>query len=88
MTEVHIHIHNSAGAEPPTVTASKKASRKAATKAAPTPAKKRKGKPNPKLKKGLKAANKKARKKDGSFKKGWNKSRVMKEGHRLAKGGR
>ena len=87
MTEVHIHIHNSAGAEPPKVRTTK-TSRKTATKAAPTPAKKRKGKPNPNLKKGLKAANKKARKKDGSFKKGWDKSRVMKEGHRLAKGGR
>lgn len=85
MTEVHIHIHNSAGAESPKVTATKKAARKAAPKAAPAPAKKRKGKPNPRLRSGLKAANKKARKKDGSFKKGWDKSRVMKEGHRLSK---
>ncbi len=85
MTEVHIHIHSSAGAEPPKVVRAKKTSRMAATMAAPAPAKKRKGKPNPKLRKGLKAANKKARKKDGSFKKGWDKSRVMKEGHRLAK---
>ena len=31
----------------------------------------------------LKQANGKARKKDGSFKKGWTQSRVMREAHRL-----
>jgi predicted nucleotide-binding protein (sugar kinase/HSP70/actin superfamily) len=36
-----------------------------------------------KLSKHLKEANKKARKKNGSFKKGWSQSRVMKEAHRL-----
>jgi len=35
----------------------------------------------------LKAANKKARKKDGSFKKGWGRGRVMSEAHRLKKKG-
>lgn len=44
-------------------------------------AKKRQGKPNPKLARALKEANKKARKKDGSFKKGYSQSRVMKMAH-------
>ena len=36
-----------------------------------------------KMSKYLKEANAKARKKNGSFKKGWSQSRVMKEAHRL-----
>lgn len=42
---------------------------------------KRQGTPNPKLAKALKDANKKARKKDGSFRKGYDKARVMKMAH-------
>jgi len=42
---------------------------------------KRQGKPNPALARALKAANKKARKKNGEFRKGYDKARVMKMAH-------
>jgi hypothetical protein len=38
-----------------------------------------------KLSRALKQVNKKAKKKTGAFKKGWNRSKVMKEAHKLAK---
>lgn len=38
-----------------------------------------------KLSRALKQVNKKAKKKSGAFKKGWNRSKVMKEAHRIAK---
>jgi len=37
------------------------------------------------LQRALKAVNAKARKKDGSLKKGWSQSRIMKEAHRITK---
>ena len=40
---------------------------------------------DPKMKRALRKANQKARKKDGSLKKGWSQSRVMKEAHRIKK---
>ena len=40
---------------------------------------------DPKMKRALRRANKKARKKDGSLKKGWSQSKVMKEAHRIKK---
>ena len=39
------------------------------------------------MKSALKKANAKARKKNGSFKKGWTQSRVMKEAHRIRRRG-
>jgi hypothetical protein len=46
---------------------------------------KRRTRRNPKMKRALRKANAKARKKDGSLKKGWSQSRVMKEAHRIKK---
>ena len=43
----------------------------------------RKGKKDPKMARALKQANAKARKKNGSFKKGYDQARVMREAHKI-----
>ncbi len=86
MSDTHIHIHLN-GESVAATTSPKKAKRRAtssSSKKAVSPPKK-KGKPNPKLKRAMKKAHSVAKKKDGSFKKGWNASKMMKHAHKLAK---
>lgn len=45
--------------------------------------KKRKGRKDPKLGRAMKAAHARAKKKNGDFRKGWNKSRMMSYAHKL-----
>ncbi len=83
MSDTHIHIHlngESVAAISPTKA---KKSRAKPVKAASPP--KRKGKKNPKLSRAMKKARSVAKKKDGSFKKGWDQSKMMKHAHKLAK---
>ncbi len=83
MSDTHIHIHLEGG-EPVQAAVGGRKRAKAATKSAPA---KRRRKKDLAMSRALKAANKKARKKDGSFKKGWGRGRVMSEAHRLKKKG-
>jgi hypothetical protein len=60
--------------------------------ASPTRAPSRKprksGKPNPRMAAALRKANKMGRKKDGSLRKGWSQSKIMKKAHQLNRRGR
>lgn len=64
------HTHTSVGA-----------ARRAAPKARSAP--KRKGKANPALSRAMKKAYKKAHLKNGKFRKGWNRSRMLKYAHKI-----
>ncbi len=84
MSDTHIHIHLNGESVAATTSPSPKKSRAKPGKAASPPTK-RKGKKNPKLSKAMKKARVAAKKKDGSFRKGWNQSKMMKHAHKLAK---
>jgi hypothetical protein len=49
----------------------------------PAPKKSRRTRSDPKLSKAMKEAYKKSHKKNGDFKKGWDRSKMLKEAHRL-----
>jgi len=49
----------------------------------PSAPRKRKGKPNPRLSRAMKKAYKKAHLKNGKFRKGWNRSRMLKYAHKI-----
>ena len=49
----------------------------------PPTKKKRSGRTDPNMSKALELANKKARKKDGSYKKGYDQARLMREAHKI-----
>jgi len=83
MSDTHIHIHLDSGT---VESAPSKAPRTASKRVkAPTPAKPRKK--DLAMSRAMKAANKKARLKNGSFRKGWDRARIMSEAHRLKKKG-
>jgi len=79
-THIHIHLNGSEVSSTPT---QGKRRKKAATKASGP--KKRTRKKDPKMKAAMKKAHKAAKRKDGTFRKGWDQSKLMKHAHKLKK---
>tara|TARA_B100000029_G_scaffold513696_1_gene614057 strand:- start:2801 stop:3058 length:258 start_codon:yes stop_codon:yes gene_type:complete len=84
MSDTHIHIHlGGEGETKVKKSKGKRASRRAATPSSPPT--RNKGRKDPKMAKAMRQAHKAAKKKDGTFRKGWNRSKMMSHAHKLKK---
>lgn len=83
MPDTHIHIHLGGEGETQVKRSKKRSSRRAATPSSPP--KRNKGRKDPKMARAMKKAHQKAKKKDGTFRKGWDRSRMMSHAHKLKK---
>ena len=83
MADTHIHIHLNGEGGQVVSTSPKKSSKRSPS---PKPrVKKSPRRKDPKMSKAMKKAHSMAKKKDGSYKKGWSKGKMMATAHKLKK---
>lgn len=84
MPDTHIHIHLGEGGSVSSSTPKKRAASRGKSKPSSPPSR-NKGRKDPKMAKAMKQAHKAAKRKDGTFRKGWDRSRMMSHAHKLKK---